>query len=164
MRSRRRTFRGVVFCAAVMLIGAWSCWKVDSSEKTKTIRIGVPPLEQNALLYVAEEEAFFARQGLKVMIKNYDTGMTALEGMLKGEVDIAGSAEFPVVRAIFAKEDIRILACNDKFDNDYIAGRKDRGIAHISDLKGKRIGISLKTINEFYLGRFLALNGWICAM
>jgi NitT/TauT family transport system substrate-binding protein len=38
-------------------------------------------------------------------------------------------------------------------------GRKDRGIKNISDLKGKRIGLTLKTINEFYLGRFLSLNG-----
>ena len=93
------------------------------------------------------------------MIKDYDTGVTAIKGLLKGEVDIAGAAEFPFVRAVFRKEEIRVIACNDKFENDYIVGRKDRGITKISDLKGKRIGVALKTINEFYLGRFLELNG-----
>ena len=29
----------------------------------------------------------------------------------------------------------------------------------MADLKGKRIGVALQTIAEFYLGRFLALNG-----
>jgi NitT/TauT family transport system substrate-binding protein len=79
--------------------------------------------------------------------------------MLKGEADIAEAAEFPFVRKVFQKEGILIIACNDKFENDYIVGRKDRGIRRISDLKGKKIGVTLKTINEFYLGRFLALNG-----
>jgi NitT/TauT family transport system substrate-binding protein len=77
---------------------------------------------------------------------------------LKGEVDIAEAAKFPFVRAVFEKEKIRLIACNDKFENDYIVGRKDRGIKNISDLRGKRIGVALKTINEFYWGRFLELN------
>lgn len=64
-----------------------------------------------------------------------------------------------MVGAIFQKKEIRVIACNDKFENDYIMGRNDRGISRISDLKRKRIGVALKTINEFYLGRFPALNG-----
>jgi len=140
-------------------LASWSCTKGDRSGKVETITIGVPPLEQNALLYVADHEKFFAKNGLQVVIKEYDSGVTAIDGMLKNEADVAESAEFPFVRAVFQKEEIRIIACNDQFENDYLVGRKDRGIAKISDLKGKRIGLSLKTISEFYLGRFLALNG-----
>jgi NitT/TauT family transport system substrate-binding protein len=40
-----------------------------------------------------------------------------------------------------------------------LVGRKDRGIEEVLDLKGKRIGVALQTINEFYLSRFLELNG-----
>jgi NitT/TauT family transport system substrate-binding protein len=40
-----------------------------------------------------------------------------------------------------------------------LIGRKDRGIQNISDFKGKRVGLRKRTINEFYLGRFLDLNG-----
>jgi len=138
---------------------SWSCSKSDYSGKLQTIKIGVPPLEQNALLYVAENQKFFQGNGLTVAIRDYDSGVTAINGMLKGEVDIAEAAEFPFVRAIFQKEKICIVASNDKFENDYIVARRDRGITKISDLKGKRIGVALKTINEFYLGRFLALNG-----
>ena len=148
------------FCILIVLMGVFvSCSKGDYSGKVETITIGIPPLEQNALLYVADHEKFFINNGLHVVIKDYDTGVTAIMRMLKGEVDIAEAAEFPFVRAIFQKEKICVIACNDKFENDYIVVRKDRGITRISDLKGKRIGIALRTINEFYLGRFLALNG-----
>lgn len=139
--------------------GAASCSNEDNSGKVETIRVGVPPLEQNALLYVAEHERFFAGHGLHIVIKDYDTGVSAVKGLLKGEVDIAEAAEFPIVRAVFQEENIRIIGCNDKFENDHIVGRKDRGITRISDLKGKKIGVAINTINEFYLGRFLAMNG-----
>jgi NitT/TauT family transport system substrate-binding protein len=140
-------------------LGLWSCSRGDYSGKVETISIGVPSLEQNALLYVADHQKFFAKNGLNILIRDYDSGVTAINGMLKGEVDIAEAAEFPFVRAVFQKEKLSVIACNDKFENDYIVGRKDRGITRISDLKGKRIGVTLKTINEFYLGRFLELNG-----
>lgn len=158
--SLKHLFRiTVVLVAAWTCLGSWSCSRSDYSGRMETIHIGVPPLEQNALLYVAEHKGFFANNGLLIAIKDYDTGVTAIKGLLNGEVNIAGAAEFPVVRAVFQKEDVRVIACNDKFENDYIVGRRDRGFTKISDLKGKRIGVALKTINEFYLGRFLELNG-----
>ncbi|MHB8842398.1 MAG: ABC transporter substrate-binding protein, partial [Candidatus Aquicultor sp.] len=46
----------------------------------------------------------------------------------------------------------------DKAQLQDIIGRKDRGIRNISDLKGKRIGVMLGTISQFYLGRFLTLH------
>jgi len=159
---RRFSERGcVISMLAVLLVvfSLWSCSRADYPGKVETLKIGVPPLEQNALLYVADHGKFFVKNGLDLVIKDYDTGVTAINAMSKGEVDIAGAAEFPFVRAIFQKEKIVAIGCDDKFENDYIVGRKDRGIKKIADLKGKRIGVALKTINEFYLGRFLALNG-----
>ncbi len=154
----RTTFR-ILLLLPLAVLGCWSCSRGDYSGKVEAISIGVPPLEQNALLYIADQQKFFTKNGLNVLIRDYDSGVTAIQGMLKGEVDIAEAAEFPFVRALFEKEKIYLVACNDKFENDYIVGRKDRGITKISDLKGKRIGLALKTINEFYLGRFLTLNG-----
>lgn len=160
IRSCKRFFRiATLLVAAVAVFGSWSCSRGNFSGKTEIINLGVPPLEQNALIYVANHKGFFVDNGLHIVIKDYDTGPGAVDGLLKGEVDIAQTAEFPLVRAAFQKKEIRVIACNDKFENDYILGRRDRGIAKIPDLKGKRIGLTLKTVNEFYLGRFLALKG-----
>lgn len=158
--SLKQFFRiTTVLVAAVTCFGSWSCSRSGDSGKRETIRSGVPPIEQNALLYIAGHQGFFTNNNLLVTIRDYDTGVTAIQGLLNNEVDVAEAAEFPVVRAISRKEELRIIACNDKFENDYIVGRRDRGIKKIPDLKGKRIGVTLKTINEFYLGRFLELNG-----
>ena len=108
IRSLKQCFRiTAVFVAVVICFGSWSCSRSDYSGMMETIHVGVPPLEQNALLYIAEHKGFFANNGLRAAIKGYDTGVTALEGLLNGEVNITGAAEFPVVRAAFRREEIQ---------------------------------------------------------
>jgi NitT/TauT family transport system substrate-binding protein len=79
--------------------------------------------------------------------------------MLSGETDVALAAEFPIVRQVFNKKDIINFGTVAKYENTYIIWRTDRGIKTIQDLKGKKIGVTLTTISEFYLGRTLELNG-----
>jgi len=67
--------------------------------------------------------------------------------------------EFPLVGSAFRKDRIRATGTIAKSEFIYIVGRKDRGIETVADLKGKRVGTTLRTIAEFYLGRFLELHG-----
>jgi NitT/TauT family transport system substrate-binding protein len=80
-------------------------------------------------------------------------------GMLNGEANIALAAEFPIVRQVFNKEDVVNFGTITKYENTYIIWRTDSGIKKIQDLKGKKVGVTFKTISEFYLGRTLELNG-----
>jgi NitT/TauT family transport system substrate-binding protein len=121
--------------------------------------VAVPPLEQNALIYVAGDRGMFTGRGLDVTFTTFNTGYEGINAVLAGEVDIASAAEFPIAGKAFRKEPVKIIAVYDKFENDYIIARKDRGIQTVSDLKGKKIGVTLGAITEFYLGRFLNLNG-----
>lgn len=159
MKQRYAWSLALIPVALLMLVLGLSACSLESySGQAETLTIGIPPLEQNALIYVADERGLFAGNGLNITIKTYDSGVSSMKGLLQGEVDLAAAAEFPVVRTAFQKEQIMIIASSDKFENDYLVGRKDRGIEAVTDLKGKRIGVTLQTINEFYLGRFLRLN------
>ena len=118
------------------------------------------PTELNALLYIAEAQKLFAANGLQALLKeDYDSGASAAAGMLNGEADIALAAEFPMVRQVFNKKDITSFGIIARYENTYIIWRTDSGIKTIQDLKGKKVGVTLKTISEFYLGRTLDLNG-----
>jgi NitT/TauT family transport system substrate-binding protein len=117
------------------------------------------PTAASVLIYIAQDQKFFAANRIKVNIKDYNTGTATTEALLKGEVDIAWVAEFPFVNRAFSKEKISIFAVVGRFNEQYLFGRKDRKINAVGDLKGKRIGIPRNTIAEFYLGRFLELNG-----
>ena len=89
---------------------------------------------------------------------NYTSGMAAVNDLLKGKLDIAATAEFPLVTNALKGENISALACIGKFQLQDLIARKDHGIQNVSDLKGKTIGVPLGTISQFYIGRFLELN------
>lgn len=155
--GRRPGVRAALF--AVLAFAVSNACTPHDPAPAAVLRIGVPPLEQNALLYIAEHEGFFRTHGLSVQISDYPTGPDAIDALLRGEVDIAETAEFPFVRAVLRSHPLKILACNDKFENDYLMVRQASGIQSAGDLRGRRIGVTLGAITEFYLGRWLALNG-----
>jgi NitT/TauT family transport system substrate-binding protein len=79
--------------------------------------------------------------------------------MRNSDVDLSVISEYPVVASAFSHENISVIGSTSRFQDQYLVGRKDRGIHQEVDLKGKTIGVPFGTIGEFYLGRFLALNG-----
>ena len=149
----------VVTLVVVVVLSSGFAWS-SCSGRTDSVVVAWSPFESTALLWIAEDRQFFGRNGLDVTLRKYDTGAGTLDGMLKGEADIAtGVAEFPVVSRAFRKEKMRIMGNADKAEFIYLIGRRDRGIEEVSDLKGKRVGTTFGTVAHFHLGRFFNLHG-----
>ena len=75
-------------------------------------------------------------------------------------LDIAvGTNEFPLVGRAFQKERISTIGCIAKSEFIYLIGRKDRGIEKVTDLEGKRVGITFRTIGTF-LSRQVSRTSW----
>ena len=136
-----------------------SCSPGGDTGKAQTINFGSNLSGSCALVYIAQERGIFADQGLIVNNTDYDTGAAAIDAVLNGEMNIAWSSEFRLVRGAFAKEKVSAIAVINRFTDQFILGRSDSGINGIADLKGKKIGVPKNTIAEFYLTRFLTLNG-----
>jgi NitT/TauT family transport system substrate-binding protein len=79
--------------------------------------------------------------------------------MQNGEVDMAWCAEYILVGQVLNKQNIQTIASVAKTDLTSIIARRDRGIENVSDLYGKKIGVVKGTVMEYFLGRFLELNG-----
>ena len=153
----------VILAVVVVVLGMalflWLRTPKHGPVKMESVTIGYAPFETLALLWTAEDRHFFSRNGLHIISRKYDTGVGALDGVVRGEADVAvGTAEFPLVGSAFRKERIRTLGSIDKIEFIHVVGRKDRGIEKVSDLKGKKVGTTLRTVAHFYLGRFLTLN------
>jgi len=147
---------------AVALGTAFLLWPraiKDHFAEAEPINFGTVPTAATALIYIAEDLGLFAANTLRIDLKDYNSGMATTEALLKGELDIAWVAEFPFVQRAFGREAISIIAVVGRFNEQILFGRKDRGIHTVADFKGKRIGMPRNTIAEFYLGRFLELNG-----
>jgi NitT/TauT family transport system substrate-binding protein len=145
----------------LVVLGAWyyTNSQVIYSGKTESITFGIQPDESAALVYIAEDQHFFAENGLNVTLRYYDNGADAVQGMANNEVDLSGSTEYPIVVEAFNNNNISIIWYDVKVQTMYCVGRKDLGVENVSDLNGKKIGLSFGTISEFYLGRFLYLHG-----
>jgi ABC-type nitrate/sulfonate/bicarbonate transport system substrate-binding protein len=131
-----------------------------SPEPPDSIVVAWSPFEHSTLLFIAEDQHYFEKNGLNVTLRRYDTGAASLDAVVNGEADITvGVTEFPLVRMVLLNSNISAVASIDKGDIIYIVAGKDRGILNVSDLKGKRVGTTIGTVAEFHLGRFLALHG-----
>lgn len=158
MRRLMALIAGVA-AGLAMLLGAWSCQGGVPAEP-EPITVAYSPFESTALFWIARDRQFFENNGIDITLRKYDTGAASLGGVLNGEADITvGMSEFPVVRMAFQHESMVILGNANKGEFIYLIGRKDREIDLPADLRGKTIGVARGTIAEFYLGRFLELNG-----
>jgi NitT/TauT family transport system substrate-binding protein len=132
----------------------------NTEKPSESITVAYSPFESCALFLIAVDRGFFEENGLNLTLYRSDSGAAALGDMLSGKADMAVSvSEFPLIRMALQGTPARAVASMDKAEYIYIIARKDRGITNPYDLKGKRIGTAAGSIAEFYLGRFLTLQG-----
>ncbi|MEE9283224.1 MAG: NrtA/SsuA/CpmA family ABC transporter substrate-binding protein, partial [Nitrososphaerales archaeon] len=160
---RTRIF--ILVVAAVMALGIagylWLGQAQPNQEYSGTVeKITVANTQEySTLIWIAEEQGYFTTNGLDITFIDYQAGKLAADALLAGEADISISAEFVLVSYSFDNTDLRTLGTVDTVENLELVARKDTGIADPGDLKGKTIGITRKSVGEFFLGRFLIFHG-----
>ena len=145
---------GIVLCLAALFL-VRSYLQRPAPEK---LRLGLPMTAKSLLAFVAGERGLFEKHGLDVSINEYEAGVLAVQGLLKGEADIITAAEFVLVSHNLEGADLRAIASISRTDDYELIARKDRGIASIADIKGKKIAIVRGTPLEFFLRHFLTLH------
>ena len=162
MKLKKRLPILAVTVIIIFVIAASSFFYLDSqnnAEKTFPVDVAYSPFESTALFWVAQEQSYFKQNGLNITLHKYDTGAGALIGVINGEADVVvGTTEFPLTIQAMNRQSIQTFASMSQSNFVYIVGRADRGIAEVSDLKGKTIGTTFGTISHYFLGRFLTLN------
>lgn len=149
----------ILVSTLITVLGVVPCQAADhDSPITGSIVIGTLAAEPFPF-YIAEDLQYFMQNGLNVRMLHFDTEASILDALKNGELDFAWSSEYSIVNQAFASQNISVIASIGKSYSAYLIGRKDLGIENVADLKGKRIGLAQQTIIEFYLGRFLELNG-----
>lgn len=141
--------------------GAWTFPNLQStySGTPLPVTIGGTFYEAPELIYIAKDQGYFAGNGLNVTVREYGSSLGAIDGLLSDGADIALASEYVVAGNAFEAKKVSAIGCIYKYQSLYIIGRKDRGIENISDLKGKKIGVTRRSPTEFHMGRFLDLHG-----
>ncbi|MBI4767587.1 MAG: NrtA/SsuA/CpmA family ABC transporter substrate-binding protein [Deltaproteobacteria bacterium] len=129
-----------------------------TSAFAEQLRVGVPKVAHAALIYLADSQGFFKKRGLDVILKEYETGILAVEDLIADKVEIATASDFAFVVQSFRHPDLRmpVTICVAS-DNDLVV-RKDRGIRGPQDLKGKRVAVVRGGQTEFFLYSYFIFN------
>ena len=154
----KKTLVIILAVLAVLSATGVSC-EGDYSGPLESISIGRTTSEVNSLILIAEDQGYFVSNGLDVAHRIYASGVAAVGGMLNREVDLATGSEFAFAGGVLSGENIRTIGVISRSSVEYLVGRTDSGINDVADLKGKRIGVPLKSRPEFSLDRFLLLRG-----
>ncbi len=157
-KLKKRTIMSILSGVAIVILEVSSC-SDGRPGGAETISIGEISDVVMAPVDIAGAEGFFTKSGLSASIKRMVSGTTINQALIKGDIDFAAMTEYAIVGDAFNGEPVQIIASVNKFESVFILARNDHGIGTIDDLRGKRIAVTRNAIPEFYLGRFLYLNG-----
>jgi ABC-type nitrate/sulfonate/bicarbonate transport system substrate-binding protein len=143
----------------VVLSGSLIIQNYSNQSTPESIIIGHVPVESFALLYVAENQGYFAQHDLDVNITDYATGTDAVNALTAGQVDVAGSSEYVVASNALLHQNISIIASLGEAQIVDLIASNTSGITQPADLVGKTVAVPKSTVGEFDLGLFLKANG-----
>ncbi len=158
-KMKKIMINGLAILAAISFIH--SCTKKEPPYTGPVEKITVASAEYltGSLVYVAEDQGFFEKNGLEMTIKGYGSGKACADALIAGEADISTSADNVFVSNSFKHTDLRVFGTVATAQVKELVARKDKGITTINDLIGKKIGVTKKSGAEFQLGVFLIFNG-----
>jgi ABC-type nitrate/sulfonate/bicarbonate transport system substrate-binding protein len=122
------------------------------------LRLGVYRGAESALAYLADSEGFFKKQGIDVVMKEYETGVLAVNDLIADREDVATATQFAFVLQAFKYPDLRVPATISASTEAEFVVRKDRAVTRPQDLKGKQVAVVRGTSSEFFLYTYLIFN------
>jgi NitT/TauT family transport system substrate-binding protein len=160
---------GAFFIFVIIISGALTAACISQAPQTPvltTVKVAYLPLISSGPLFIAQEEGYFARQGIDVEFEKFQNTAAALPLLIDGEIVASGGSLTPgLVNSIVRGAHVRIVADKGRMapgfcNSTALMVRKDlfdEGIiTSASDLKGRKImGSSDQTYGVF---RSLALG------
>lgn len=133
----------------ILVLGILTCGCTAPSPATKTVRVAYLPTSDYAPLHIADEEGFFAEQGIRVEFVKVQGSAAALPLVLNGDVGVyAGPMKIGMVNAISQGEHVRIVADKGRVTRGPCTAyalmvRKDLydsgAVRNVSDLRGRKV-------------------------
>lgn len=125
-----------------------------------TLSLAVSRSPLSLPLYVAQQQGYFAAEGLEVKMADCLGGHRCLGEMLDGRADAAAAGDVPIMFRSFDSADLRIVATFVTTWNDLkIVARKASGITTPRSLAGKTVGVVRSAASQYFLDSFLLLHG-----
>jgi NitT/TauT family transport system substrate-binding protein len=157
MSMRRRI--GPVAGVGVILVGAALLSGVASGQERPRVVLFSQQQVQTTAFEMAQEQGYFAEEGIEVVFRYFASGTTAFQAFRAGAGDIVFSGDVPAIRNWSeAEHAYRVIAPVERNAKGYaLVVRAD--IRTPADLKGKRIATRVGSSGSHFIWAYLRKNG-----
>lgn len=143
-RARRTALAALTAVLSLLLgaCGAFGDRPAPGSAPAGTLRIGLPTgvtSFANADVAVADAKGFFAREGLQVQVQNLRSGVSVVQGVVGGALDIGAASIEPVLNAAAGGGNVAIIG--SYADRLTVSAVTPSSIRTAADLRGRRVGV-----------------------
>ena len=123
------------------------------------VRVGyLHTLAVDGQIWVGMERGSFAKQGLELELRQFNTGLELFQAMVGGSLDMLATGA--VLSNFPARGQGKVFLINNvEFATAQLWVREDQGIKGFADLKGKRIATTTGTTAHVFLDTALRANG-----
>lgn len=101
---------------------------------------GIPPVFVTTQAYVAEDQKFFEKHGLKVTLRAFDSGAAAARAVVAGDIALSISPT-PLIAAMVSNVNADVVSIYGWPKPDWLIGSMDGGKVKCEDLKGQPVGV-----------------------
>jgi NitT/TauT family transport system substrate-binding protein len=162
-----RSFRRMPFVAAAIMVLASGCAAAGSNaaqdgSEEPDITVAAIPAVDLAGLYIAQDQGFFALQGLRVTIERVPSSQSILPDQLKGQIDISAGSYVAYVSAQAAGARFRVLAEASILEpgTRVLVTTANSRITTIGQLAGSKIGVNgVNSIGTLLTSALLSEHG-----
>jgi NitT/TauT family transport system substrate-binding protein len=129
------------------------------AQGTKKVRVGyLHTLAVDGQIWVGMQRESFAKQGLDLELRQFNTGLELFQAMIGGSLDMLATGA--VLSNFPARRQGKVFLINNvEFATAQLWVREDQGIKGFADLKGKRIATTTGTTAHVFLDTALRANG-----
>lgn len=136
---------------ATLLAGSLAVLGGTASAQNTEITFGGGAYLDIPQLSVAMDQELFAKHGLDVNVIPFQSGRSAFEALLGGQLDVAVMAEFPAVIGAMREQDFKVIAGLSQYQATRIIHTGGPEIDSVAKLEGKPIGVTAGTNVHFWL-------------
>jgi NitT/TauT family transport system substrate-binding protein len=153
----------IVLSLAIVVSGCAATKAPDNNQPTKTVKIGVLPIEDNLPFYVAEKDGLYAKEEVHVELVSFSSALERDTALQAGQID--GEVADMVAVALLKKigTDVKIasigLGATPKEGRFAILSSPKSSIKNMAELKGATLGISQNSIIDYVSDQMLLDKG-----
>jgi NitT/TauT family transport system substrate-binding protein len=127
-----------------------SAKEAGSSKKEEPFKLGFSALPSWYLWYLVEEKGFFKKHGVDVELVWFPVYADSLSALNTGEIDGNSQALLDTITPLDKGIDLKTVFITDNSNGGDGLVTSDK-IKSVKDLKGKRIGTEIGTIEHFFM-------------